>query len=163
MKAISLTQPWATLIAIGAKRIETRSWSTKYRGPIAIHAAKGMPRDARMFAYHDPAGKALNDAGILLGGNCAALPRGAIVATAILLEVMLTGDWLNYRHVTRTINLGHGRSWIVTPTEIAFGNYEPGRFAWLLDDVRALPVPIACKGALGLWTLPDDVARMVPR
>lgn len=40
MKAISLWQPWASAISLGAKRIETRSWSTSYRGPIAIHAAK---------------------------------------------------------------------------------------------------------------------------
>ena len=42
MKALTLTQPWATLIAVGAKRIETRSWGTSYRGRIAIHAAKGF-------------------------------------------------------------------------------------------------------------------------
>jgi hypothetical protein len=40
VKAISLWQPWASFIASGAKRIETRSWATSYRGPIAIHAAK---------------------------------------------------------------------------------------------------------------------------
>lgn len=39
MKALTIWQPWATAIAIGAKRIETRSWETHYRGPIAIHAA----------------------------------------------------------------------------------------------------------------------------
>ena len=40
MKALTLYQPWATLVAIGAKKIETRSWSTPYRGPLAIHAGK---------------------------------------------------------------------------------------------------------------------------
>lgn len=40
IKALTLYQPWATLIAIGAKKIETRSWDTKYRGPLAIHASK---------------------------------------------------------------------------------------------------------------------------
>jgi hypothetical protein len=44
MKALTLTQPWATLVAIGAKTIETRSWPTSYRGPLAIHAAKGYPK-----------------------------------------------------------------------------------------------------------------------
>ncbi len=33
MKCISLIQPWATLIIHGAKRFETRSWRTPYRGP----------------------------------------------------------------------------------------------------------------------------------
>lgn len=40
MKVISLLQPWATLAVIGQKKIETRSWSTKYRGPLLIHASK---------------------------------------------------------------------------------------------------------------------------
>lgn len=40
MKAITIWQPWASLLAHGMKQYETRSWATKYRGPIAIHAAK---------------------------------------------------------------------------------------------------------------------------
>lgn len=40
MKAITLWQPWASLLACGAKGYETRSWATSYRGQIAIHAAK---------------------------------------------------------------------------------------------------------------------------
>ena len=40
MKAITIWQPWAFLLAMGAKQYETRSWETAYRGPIAIHAAK---------------------------------------------------------------------------------------------------------------------------
>lgn len=50
MKAISLTQPWATAIAVGVKQWETRSWPTGFRGPVAIHAAKGMPKWAKEFA-----------------------------------------------------------------------------------------------------------------
>jgi hypothetical protein len=42
MKGLTLTQPWATLVAIGAKRIETRSWPTRYRGLLAIHAGAGL-------------------------------------------------------------------------------------------------------------------------
>ncbi len=43
MKAITIWQPWASLIACGAKKYETRSWATNYRGPIAIHAARLNP------------------------------------------------------------------------------------------------------------------------
>ncbi len=39
MKALTIWQPWASLIACGVKKYETRSWPTKYRGPIAIHSA----------------------------------------------------------------------------------------------------------------------------
>lgn len=40
MRAITLWQPWASAVALGSKTIETRHWSTNYRGPLAIHAAK---------------------------------------------------------------------------------------------------------------------------
>lgn len=43
MKVLTLHQPWASLVALGVKTIETRSWSTKYRGPLAIHAAARKP------------------------------------------------------------------------------------------------------------------------
>ncbi len=44
MKALSIRQPWAWLIVNGHKDIENRSWPTRYRGPVLIHAAKGMTR-----------------------------------------------------------------------------------------------------------------------
>jgi len=42
---ISIRQPWAHLIVHGSKRIENRTWPTKIRGPVLIHAAKGMTQD----------------------------------------------------------------------------------------------------------------------
>ena len=60
MKALPVTQPYATLVALGAKHIETRSWSTRYRGPLAIHAGKGLgPVGARAL----PAGMASSATG----------------------------------------------------------------------------------------------------
>ena len=44
-KALSIRQPWAWAIVYAGKDIENRDWATKYRGPICIHAAKGMTRD----------------------------------------------------------------------------------------------------------------------
>lgn len=44
MKALSIRQPWAWLIVNGFKDIENRSWHTKYRGPVLIHASKGLTR-----------------------------------------------------------------------------------------------------------------------
>lgn len=44
MKALSVRQPWASLIASGHKSIELRSWSTKYRGPILILAGSNVWR-----------------------------------------------------------------------------------------------------------------------
>ncbi|HET8777953.1 MAG TPA: hypothetical protein VFN76_09870 [Candidatus Limnocylindria bacterium] len=77
MKALSLTQPWASLVAIGAKTIETRNWTTAHRGPVAIHAAKGFPEGARYICHDEPFGSTLRSAGILRMGD---LPLGAIIA-----------------------------------------------------------------------------------
>lgn len=52
MKALSIRQPWAWLIVNGHKDIENRSWATKYRGPVLIHASKGMTGAEYNDAYH---------------------------------------------------------------------------------------------------------------
>lgn len=148
VRALSLTQPWATLIAIGAKRIETRSWSTSYRARIAIHASKTMPGYCRRFAYSEPAWTVLNIAGITLGDNCETLPRGAIIATATLADVVRTED-------ITAMSQGLLRH------EIEFGEYARGRYGWILQDVVALAEPIPCKGALGLWAVPADIAARI--
>lgn len=55
IKTLSLWQPWASLVAVGEKRIETRSWATKHRGTIAIHATQNWPQEARYFSLRFPA------------------------------------------------------------------------------------------------------------
>ena len=78
MKALTLTQPWATLVAIDAKAIETRSWWTSYRGPLAIHATKAYPLSARITAEcHIPTRDTIRGK---------VLPLGAIVATCRLVD-----------------------------------------------------------------------------
>lgn len=123
MKCLSLTQPWATAVAMGIKRIETRSWGTTYRGPLLIHAAKGFPKWAREFAEEERA----------LGRIPSRLPRGALVARCLLVDVKRTQD-------TET-----------TAIERLYGDYAPGRFAWILSDIEPLPEPIPARGSLGLW------------
>lgn len=46
MKVITIKEPWATLIAEGYKEYEFRTWKTKYRGEILIHAGKGVDKEA---------------------------------------------------------------------------------------------------------------------
>src|SRR3546814_14671667 len=75
LKAISLWQPWASAIALGHKSIETRHWPTKYRGELAIHAAKRFGPDEREFASIERA----------LGRMPARLPLGALVSVLDLL------------------------------------------------------------------------------
>ncbi len=46
MKVLTIKQPWASLIIEGYKRFEFRSWKTKYRGDLLIHAGKSIDREA---------------------------------------------------------------------------------------------------------------------
>jgi hypothetical protein len=131
MKAITLTQPWATLVAIGAKQTETRSWSTHYRGPLAIHAGKGWTPDFVRTAMTEPYRRVLAEAGYEL---FSLLPRGAIVATCTLTDCIHTGQFQG-----------------VDMLDFAFGDFTYGRWAWILKDVKRLEKPIPARGALGLW------------
>lgn len=82
MKAITVRQPWAWLHIYGGKDIENRDWYTAYRGPIAIHAAKGMTyseyEDARDFVRSfDPR---LSERMPMASD----LVRGAVIGTMVL-------------------------------------------------------------------------------
>ena len=59
MKVLSLLQPWATLVVMGIKQIETRSWSTAHRGTLLIHASKG--RAGEIFVHGQPFKKHIPD------------------------------------------------------------------------------------------------------
>ena len=78
MVALSLWQPWAYLVVTGAKKIETRTWKTNYRGPIAIHAAITFPPIAKSFAREERA----------LGRVPDQLPFGAIIGAVTLTDVV---------------------------------------------------------------------------
>ncbi len=134
MKAISIWQPWSSAIALGLKTIETRGWATPYRGPLAIHAAKRWGREQKEFLARERAN------GRLLGD----IPLGAIVAVARLAEIQ------------RTVGLVG----VATPIERLYGDYSPGRYGWILADVRALKTPIQFRGAQGLFDVPDRLIEM---
>lgn len=147
MKALSLTQPWATLVANEAKRVETRSWSTSYRGPIAIHAAKGFPLDCQRLCSADPFHGGLDAV------PAKRLPRGLILAVAEIRDVMTTEEMVR---LWRSHDSGRVPNYH-DDRERQFGDYGPDRFAWRLVNVRRLVEPIPCKGALGLWTVPSEI------
>ena len=132
LRCLTLTQPWATLVAIGAKRIETRSWPTHYRGPIGIHAAKGLPAWAYQQISTEPFRSVLMDRGVDVESLCAV--RGKLIAVCDIVDV---------QRITK-FNRPAG-------AELAFGDYRDGRHMWILDNVRLLSVPIEVKGALSLW------------
>lgn len=134
-RALTLTQPWATLIATGKKCVETRSWMTNYRGRLAIHAAKGFPKEARDFASTERA----------LGRLPARIPVGAIVATARIVDCVPT----------------HEAAVSVSALERLYGDYTPGRWAWVLADIDELEEPIGALGALGLWPLSPGLRALL--
>jgi hypothetical protein len=144
MKALTLTQPWATLVAIGAKRIETRSWSTQYRGPLAIHAAKGIKEEHFVLARFGEFQKALSPfyPEVLHQHSYPTWPLGAIIAVCELT------DCLEIQPLSFIIP---------DKPERSFGDYTPGRFAWILGNVHQLKEPIPAHGALGLWTFAGEI------
>lgn len=140
MKVISLLQPWATLIVIGAKKIETRSWKDPYRGPLLIHASLGKKDYARevatladRFGVKKPA---FDD-----------LPFGAIIGQVNLEDIHPTERMQGAEHV----RLPNGMRWDFTEQEMALGDYTIGRYGWLLSNPVSFDTPIPAKGSLRLW------------
>jgi activating signal cointegrator 1 len=160
VKALSLMQPWASLVAVGAKRVETRSWTTHYRGPVAIHASKGWPKAAKDLVWQEPFLQALRDAELIrfnifagyAGEGEGLFPLGAIIATAELVEICSTNDEIE------DFLWKHG-----APFEYEFGDYNADRYAWALKNVKRLPEPVAARGSLGLWEWDETPALTAHR
>ncbi|CQR74146.1 ASCH domain protein [Sporomusa ovata DSM 2662] len=160
MKAITILQPWASLIACGKKQIETRNWATKYRGPIAIHAGARFDRKLWNLSLVDPIRNALDDLGY---GNRNDLPLGAVIAIVDLVDcyyiVHHPGTDID---IAKNINIGaesmtedkhdpdFGKYIVPTEQEFAFGDWTPGRYAWILENVHSID-PIPAKGRQRLW------------
>lgn len=169
MKAISLTPPWGTLVAIDAKRIETRAWGTTHRGPIAIHQTIGLngfrnPDERRRgtrelekrladLCETDPFFEVLRPhlAGYTAAERARCLPRGRIVAIATLVEVVSTTNFTRFMQPT------------ASRYERYFGDFSKGRFAWLLERVTPLYKGdgIECSGGRGLWDVPSHVLEEI--
>lgn len=141
MRCLTLTQPYATLIALDQKKIETRSWSTSYRGPLAIHAAvsygKGGKRGFHARCQYDPFLSALEPhLRIFEQYNCFAAPLGAIIATCELRDCVRTQYIVDAGRCTSVSwDSGERTIWTLSDQERAFGDYTPGRFAWLLSNI----------------------------
>ena len=122
VRTLSLWQPWASLMAAGAKSVETRSWSTEVRGPVAIHAAKtqtGIEQLKRHATDHTIALYAYILRTPL--NKWHELPAGRIVAMGDLVDCLPTSE-------LRTSMSG----------QIAYGNFEPGRYGLVFENLRAV-------------------------
>ena len=154
MKALTMTQPWATLVAVGENSIETRSWGTSYRGSLAIHSAKGFPRDARELCGRSPYREGLRRHGY---EDALSLPLGAVIAVAELVDV------IKFTRGTLGDVRARAQKGEFPPHEADFGDFSPGRYGWFLEDVRALREPIPARGMLGLWEVSEDTQARINR
>jgi len=131
VKAITLWQPWASLVVHGLKEYETRSWYTRYRGPLVIHAAMRSVRKSDFNFYYD----------LLERCNLwkkELVPRAALVGIVELENIFPAED----------VTVG---KW-----ELHLGDYSSGRFAWKLVNPRPLPCSIPMRGQQGLWSVVWD-------
>lgn len=131
-KAITIHQPWATLIADGFKRFETRHWQTSYRGHLYIHAGKKWDSGLQLY-WNKLRDEFDNDL------DCYSynfkMPLGCIVAVCNLKAI----------HKTETILED------ISEVEYRVGDYSRGRYAWELEVVKLPPEPIPAKGQQGIW------------
>ena len=130
LKALTVSQPFADLIADGTKFVENRVWSTSYRGPLAIHAGKGSK--------------------YLSKSELQNYQRGVVVAVCRVIACV------NMQEIAyRRGNDRAGRPATNAPTwdEISRHKHTEGPWCWILADVVKLVDPVACSGSQGLFSL----------
>ena len=152
MRAITLYQPWATLIALRLKRFETRHWATTWRGEIAIHAGAARTDwndlqrelDGYRNGKYTSGNGSLADiywqylTGLLPAGGSLneALPFSAVVCVANIVDcIQMTPAFIAQQ----------------TREERAVGGWAAGRFAWQLEVKEVFNPPIPAKGMQGMW------------
>lgn len=126
MKALTIKEPWASLIINGYKKYEFRSWRTKYRGKILIHAGLSLEKDnAIKFKEYN-----------------LDYTLGAIIGEATLVDCIYVDEELN----NGLLN--------INPLVYGISNHTR-KYAWKLDNIIKYEQPIYCKGQLGLWNYED--------
>lgn len=123
LKILTLKQPWATLVAEGIKKYEFRSWKTKYRGKILIHAGKGVDKNEL---------KKFKDFNL-------EFPSEKILAEVELEDCLELDEDLNKK--------------IINEKNIAYGSKIRTGYAWKLTNVKKIKYDKEVKGRLGLWDI----------
>lgn len=152
MKALSVHEPFASYIARGIKRYETRSWKTKERGLIAIHAAKRFHQEAldddldafsRSLARHIDSDLYHTFLPIFCALSAIKQegPPHGIVAVGTLRDCIPTKSLRP----------------VITDIEYGFGDFSDGRFGWEITGIKRLECPIPYRGQQGLFEVPDDI------
>ena len=122
MKALTIREPWASLIINGYKKYEFRGWKTNYRGKILIHAGLNIEKDM-LNRFKD------------YNLDCV---KGAIIGEANLVDCILVNKEFN-EELMEIDPVVYGRS-----------NHAEN-YAWKLENIIKYDSPIYCKGQLGLW------------
>lgn len=136
MKAISLWQPWASAMALGWKRNETRHWRTSYRGPLLIHAAK------KIIGWPSMEIQSLFDGTAFQPSD---LPLGVLLCRVDLIDC-------------KEIFLNNRPSGI----ERILGDYTPGRFMWITENLKIFN-PILFRGSQGFFDVPEKLLTLVAK
>lgn len=133
MKALTIWQPWASLLAMGLKKYETRSWKTNHRGPMAIHAAKKPIKEVEKFLLPEAYIEIMK---LLENKPLKDMPTSCIVGIGKLAECHLIDEEFIKK---------------LSPIEKLLGDYTPGRYAWEFKEMKPLSLPLAAKGSQGIW------------
>jgi hypothetical protein len=156
LRTLTVKPPWSHLIAKCGKLVENRGWPARFRGLLAIHAGLGWDaaaeRDTTALAAWRDWSASLPHPNITgpLRKSAIHVDLGAVVAVAELSgchdsEECMLPAWSEVPGVRSGCS-----DWAAR-----------GQFHWTLRQVRPLPVPVPCKGKLGLWRLPEDVEKAV--
>ncbi len=123
MKALTIKQPWASLIMGGYKRFEFRSWKTNYRGSLLIHAGKGVDKEAiiRLKKY-------LPDK----------LPQGKILGKVNIVDCIKCDE--EFKNMCLEEN-----------KDVYAKSVFNEEYAWQIEGVEVFENPIEINGKLGLW------------
>lgn len=134
MKALSLFQPFATLVVAGMKRLDSRCWYTGYRGRVAIYA---LDRDPEAWGLDLCEMRSVREALHWRGcGNLGEMPRGAMMGTVELVDCVRCEDLTPM---------------LLTRREQLFATYKPGRWVFVFRGAVRFPAPVAAMGRTGLW------------
>jgi hypothetical protein len=145
VKAITVKAPWSWAIAHSTKRVENRTWERPFRGTLAIHAGKGWDWDGGDSPLVQQAWRGAGWDVYRLDPSHHAMTLGAVVAVADLVGIC-----------------DRGVPGYDLDVPCACGPWAAeGQYHWRLANVCPLAEPVPCKGALGLWTLPDPVEAAV--
>lgn len=166
-KALSLVQPWASLLASGLKQCETRGWKTEHRGALLIHASKRWNGELRDLCAREPFASALRKIGVDMPGmGPSGMPFGAIIGQVDVVDCFRTECVVSaaethpcFGHDGTATLFEAQKRLFVTDLERALGDYSPHRYAWFCANAKQFDQPIPFTGALNVFEVPDDVVK----